>query len=82
LARKLSREALADAAALHTTHISLIEQGQRSVRLETIERLALALRAQLAELMPAIDLPLGLAADAEPAVLQIHVFDQQVCQFT
>lgn len=53
-ARDLSQEGLADAAGLHRTHISLIERGRRSVRLETIERLAQALRAQPAELMPTI----------------------------
>jgi poly-gamma-glutamate synthesis protein (capsule biosynthesis protein) len=40
--RGLSQEALADAARLHRTHISLIERGQRSVRLETLAALALA----------------------------------------
>lgn len=52
--RKLSQEALADAARLHRTHISLIERGARSVRLDTVERLARALRVQPAELMPMI----------------------------
>ena len=52
----LSQEALADAANLHRTHISLIERGQRSVRLETIERLAVALRVQPAQLMPEVKL--------------------------
>ena len=33
-------EELADHAGLHRTHVSLIERGQQSVRLETIERLA------------------------------------------
>ncbi|QOV89488.1 helix-turn-helix domain-containing protein [Humisphaera borealis] len=54
--RGMSQEALADSAGLHRTHISLIERGQRSVRIETIERLALALRVQPAALMPAISL--------------------------
>lgn len=53
-ALELSQEALADAARLHRTHISLIERGQRSVRLETIEALARALRVQPADLMPQI----------------------------
>ncbi|MCC7205585.1 MAG: helix-turn-helix transcriptional regulator [Phycisphaeraceae bacterium] len=48
----LSQEALAAQAKLHRTHISLIERGQRNVRLETVERLAKALRVQPAELMP------------------------------
>ena len=55
--RGWSQEYLADAADLHRTHISLIERGQRSVRLETIERLAIAFRVQPAELIPSIRLP-------------------------
>ena len=51
----LSQEALAAPARLHPTHISLIETGRRSVRIETIERLAKALRKSPAALMP--DLP-------------------------
>ncbi len=50
----LSQEALGEAARLHRTHISLIERGQRSVRLETIEALSKALKVQPAELMPEI----------------------------
>ena len=52
----MSQEALADAASLHRTHISLIERGQRSARLETVERLAFALGVQPARLMPTIRL--------------------------
>lgn len=52
----LSQEELADAAKLHRTHISLIERGHRSARLETIELLARALRVQPSELLPPIDL--------------------------
>ena len=55
-ARGLSQEALADAAGLHRTHISLIERGQRSARLETIESLATALGIQPADLMPTVSL--------------------------
>ena len=55
-ARGLSQEALADAAGLHRTHISLIERGQRSVRLETVVKLAIALREQPRGLMPEIRL--------------------------
>lgn len=54
--RGLSQEALADAAGLHRTHISLIERGQRSVRLETVARLARALRTQPGDMMPDIRL--------------------------
>ena len=52
--RGLSQEELADNASLHRTHISLIERGQRSVRIETVERLAIALRVQPSALMPLI----------------------------
>lgn len=52
--RGMSQEALADAAGLHRTHISLIERGQRSVRIETVKQLAAALRVQPAKLMPTI----------------------------
>lgn len=55
--KEFSQEALAEAAHLHRTHISLIERGARSVRLETIERLAIALMVQPADLMPPITLP-------------------------
>lgn len=51
----LSQEGLADAADLHRTHISLIERGQRSVRLETIEKLAIALGVQPSALMPDLE---------------------------
>jgi transcriptional regulator with XRE-family HTH domain len=50
--RGLSQEALAFEAGLHRTHISLIETAKRSVRLETIEALARALKVQPAEMMP------------------------------
>ena len=53
-AKGLSQEALADRAGLHRTHISLIERGHRSVRLETIKSLAIALGVQPADLMPAV----------------------------
>jgi transcriptional regulator with XRE-family HTH domain len=53
-ARGLSQESLADAANLHRTHISLIERARRSVRLETLERLAIALDVQPSELLPPI----------------------------
>jgi len=52
----MSQEVLANAAGLHRTHISLIERGERSARLETIYRLAKALGLQPADLMPDIDI--------------------------
>ena len=41
-AKQMSQEQLANAAALHRTHVSLIERNRRSVRLESLERLAKA----------------------------------------
>ena len=52
-----SQEDLAHAARLHRTHISLVERGERSVRIETSDRLAIALRVRPGELMPAVRLP-------------------------
>jgi transcriptional regulator with XRE-family HTH domain len=53
-ARGLSQEGLAHAAGLHRTHVSLIERNRRSVRLETLERLAKALRVEPASLIPIV----------------------------
>jgi transcriptional regulator with XRE-family HTH domain len=47
----LSQDKLADRAGLDRTHISLIERGQRSVRLETIQKLAEALGVEPADLL-------------------------------
>lgn len=55
--RGMSQEDLAEAAELHRTHISLIERGQRTVRIDTVASLARALRMQPGELMPKIKLP-------------------------
>ncbi len=54
LARGMSQEDLAHASNLHRTHISLIERARRSVQLETLEKLAIALGVQPRELLPAI----------------------------
>lgn len=53
-AKGMSQEQLADAAGLHRTHISLIERARRSVRLETLERLAIALGVQPSEIVPSV----------------------------
>lgn len=52
IARGLSQEQLAHLAGLHRTHISLIERNARSVRLDTLERLAKALDVEPASLVP------------------------------
>lgn len=46
----LSQEALATAAGLHRTQVGLIGRARRDLRLETIERLAIALEVEPAEL--------------------------------
>lgn len=53
-AKGLSQEALADAAGLHRTHISLIERAQRVIRLNTLEDLCRALGVQPDELLPRV----------------------------
>ncbi|MFO0810285.1 MAG: helix-turn-helix domain-containing protein [Gemmataceae bacterium] len=52
-ARGVSQEALAAKAGLHRTHVSLIERNKRVVRLDTVERLAIALDVELSELFVA-----------------------------
>jgi len=52
LERGLSQEELAAKAGLHRTAISFIEIAKRSSTLETVERLARALRVQPVDLMP------------------------------
>jgi transcriptional regulator with XRE-family HTH domain len=54
LARGLSQEQLGYEADLHRTAVSFIERAQRSSTLETIEKLALALQVEPAELMPSL----------------------------
>ena len=54
LERGMSQEQLADKAGLHRTAISFIEIAKRSSTLETVERLAKALRVQPADLMPSL----------------------------
>ncbi|MEM7630054.1 MAG: helix-turn-helix transcriptional regulator [Planctomycetota bacterium] len=52
LADGISQEELAARADLHRTAVSHIEQATRSSTLETVEKLARALRVQPADLMP------------------------------
>lgn len=56
-AQELSQEALAEKAGLHRTAISLIETAKRASTLDTVEKLARALGAQPADLMPPLDGP-------------------------
>jgi transcriptional regulator with XRE-family HTH domain len=50
----ISQEELAYRADLHRTQISLIERGQRTPRLDTIEQLAKALQIQPSKLIPSL----------------------------
>ena len=52
--RGMSQEQLAKEAELHPVAISLIERGQRAVRLDTLRRLCIALRVQPSDLIPAV----------------------------
>jgi transcriptional regulator with XRE-family HTH domain len=45
-----SQESFADAASLHRTYIGAIERGEQNVSLDNIERIAKALKIQIAEL--------------------------------
>jgi len=56
LRKRMSQELLASRAGLHPTHISLIERGERAVRIETIERLAIGLGVQPSRIMPDVTL--------------------------
>jgi len=51
LAKKLSREALAERAGLHQTYIGLIERGLRNPSLDAVDAIAGALGEQLSDLI-------------------------------
>ena len=53
----MTQEELAARAGLHVTHISLLEHGKRSARLETLEKLGQAMGIQPKELLPRIKMP-------------------------
>jgi len=48
----MSQEQLGFASGLHRTAISFVERADRAANLETVEKLARALRVEPAELMP------------------------------
>ena len=50
--RGLSQEDLADASGLHRTYISAIERGLKNATLDSLERLAKALKAAPADFPP------------------------------
>jgi transcriptional regulator with XRE-family HTH domain len=49
--RGLSQEALAAIADLHRTYVGAIERGERNVSIDNMERLAMALRVDVTELL-------------------------------
>ena len=51
LGRKLSQEALADAAGIDRSHMGKIERGERNVSVLNVARVAAALNLSLASLM-------------------------------
>ncbi len=65
LDRDISQVALAEAAGLHRTYISLIERGQRGPKLETLVALARALGMTPSELLDGLD-PDKLSARQPP----------------
>lgn len=56
-AKGWSQEALAAAAGVHRTHVSLIENAKREVQLDTVEKLADALEVAARDLFPTDALP-------------------------
>jgi transcriptional regulator with XRE-family HTH domain len=51
LAKKLSQEELADACGLHRTYIGSVERGERNISIDNMERIAVALGAELRDLL-------------------------------
>ena len=50
-AQKVSQEDFAELVGMHRTYYSAIERGLKNIRLETLERICLALRARMWEVI-------------------------------
>src|SRR5215212_422518 len=59
----LSQQRLADASGVNKATINQIERGRRSPNVETLEKLAAALGAEVADLFPKAQAPLPLGDD-------------------
>ncbi|MCX6883675.1 MAG: helix-turn-helix transcriptional regulator [Verrucomicrobia bacterium] len=51
LERKISQEKLAELAAIHPTHVGLIERGLRNPSIRVAQKIAVALGIRLSELI-------------------------------
>lgn len=51
----LSQEKLAELSNLHRTYVSSVERGERNITVDNMERLALALGADIRELLEPYD---------------------------
>jgi len=50
-ARGLSQEELADLAGVHRTYVGSVERSERNISIDSMERLALAVGVDIAELL-------------------------------
>lgn len=47
----ISQERLADMAGLHRTYVGSVERGERNISIDNVERLAVALKKDIADLL-------------------------------
>lgn len=65
--RRLSQEALAGKAGLHTTYLGAIERGEKNVSIETLERIAVGLGVKI------YDILVCLAQEIDVARMRAHI---------